>query len=472
MPVQDRPRVQDEFQLELNRVRNSLNALTLKNFMFDGAARVDGGERNKKVEELPAVDLKTFPEASSERDEEFQSLEEASENVHAWRPLPVAFETHPEASQNFEDVSQSLLAQRPHPVAFKSFPKASSIRFEASTSFDESSRPSDVSRPLLVASQPLPEASSLSPEFPIESKPKTSRVHFGEAVEAEHKQKLLFKDPSRDSDEVATINNELPWQKKHQYRTVTPFLKQPSKMKAVSSENVSLDLAFRPIETSRSTEDITKQIIKPVPILAWKSVQELPASSEFKRFDHFQTKSSDDLLLSNIDGARKPESKRHMLMRIRSTSSTSLNRLSDQLVYENFHYDIPEVPANVIRRKAPQPLPRAAEDNKRHSKTLVYVLDKQRDEFVLESPEIGLDEVYEDVLLRNDVHRDSDSALFYSLYDSRDDCKFAAYPVTLQAQLVTAISIPPCSMSFPSKLFLFLFVQILSFALIKLLSSS
>lgn len=260
-----------------------------------------------------------------------------------------------------------------------------------------------------------------------DEKPKVIRVHFAEEPKA--KQQLLVKEPSRDSDEVASINNELPWHKKHEYRTVTPFFKPQNKIKALSSEDIPVNIAFRPIETSRSTEDVT--ILKPVPIFASKSYQELPTSWEFKSFDQFQTKSSDDLLLDNIDGVRKPESKRHKLLRIRSTSTsnTSLNRLSDQLVYENFHYNIPEVPMsadNVQRRKAPQPLPRIVDESngiKRHSKTIVYVLDKQRDEFVLEITN-DEDEIYEDVLLRNNVDRNSDSSLFNSLIDSRDDCKF------------------------------------------------
>lgn len=247
------------------------------------------------------------------------------------------------------------------------------------------------------------------------------KVQFVEASKPKH---VLFKEPSRESDEVAVINNELPWQKKHQFRTVTPFLKPATRAKATSHENI----AFRPIETSLSTEDISKEIVKPVPIFASKSksYQELPTSWEFKSFDQFQTKSSDDLLMDNIDGLRKPESKRHRLLRIRSTSNNSVNRLSDQLVYQNFHYDIPEVPLSadtVVRRKAPQPLPRIVDVTKRNSKTLVYVLNKERDEFELENSS-DEDEVYEDVLLRNNIDRHSDATMFSSLVDSRDDRKW------------------------------------------------
>lgn len=357
MPEQDkRSSVQDEFQLEVNRMRNSLNALTLKNFMFDKSAKHD--------------------------DED-------------------------------DFVEQKELTKPPVEVPFRR--SLSKHRQDANRTHSKKIDPSDIVAALTVSQEKI-----------NDEKPKTSRVQFAE--EPKPKKQLLFKDASRDSDEVANINSELPWQKKYEYRTVTPFFKSQDKIKAVSSEDIPVVVAFRPIETSRSTEDINKAILKPVAIFASKSYQELPTSKEFRSFDHFQTKSSDDLLLDNIDGIRKPESKRHKLLRNRSTSNTSLNRLSDQLVYENFYYDIPEVPMsadNVLRRKPPQPLPRVVDentDNKRHSKTLVYVLDKQLDEFILESTK-DEDEVYEEVLLRNNVDRNSDSSLFNSLIDSRDDCK-------------------------------------------------
>lgn len=357
--------VQDEFQLQVNRMRNSLNALTLRNFMFDETDNEIVVEVDRKelgaAEPLPAV---TFKRTLSRH-----------------------------RSQDASRVQSKLID------------------------------PKDVIAALTASQEKI-----------NKERPTAARVQF--ATESNKTPKFLAKNPSRDSDEVASINNELPWQKKHQYRTVTPFFKQQNKAKAVSSENVSLDIAFRPIETSRSTEDIDQVILKPVPVFASKSFQELPTRFELlKPLDNFQTKSSDDLLMNNIDGVRKRETKLHKLMRMRSTSNTNLNRSSDQLVYENFHYEIPGAPmsADVIRRKAPLPLPRNLDDTSsggsdmRNSKTIVYVLDKERDEFVLESPPMEqnvFDQVYEDVLLRNNVSRDSDSTLFYSLVDSHEDCEF------------------------------------------------
>lgn len=151
MHVQGRQSAHDEFQVELNRMRDSLNALTLKNFMFDGAARSDADDEseNPKIEPIADVFFTVI-----DTDDIIAALSDKQEN----------------SKENIK-----------------------------------------------------------------------SHVHFCDElfpVKAHHQ--LL--EPSRNSDEVATINNELPWHKKHQYRTVTPFLKSPQKKKH--------EEAFRPIETS------------------------------------------------------------------------------------------------------------------------------------------------------------------------------------------------------------------------------
>lgn len=335
MHAQEIKNEHDEFTYEVNRMRNSLNALTLKHFMFE---HVDKNE-NERV--------------------------------------------------SMEHKEIAMLGNSP----------------------DEKKQKEVTIAPIEIEVKKIVE------------KPSAPRVRFEEP-------KLFMKEPSRESDEIANINNELPWQKKHQYRTVTPFLK-----KSKEEDFQPFGPAFRPIETSRSTEDLSLEIVKPVPIFASKSYQELPNEVQFKSFDSFQTKSSDDLLFSNIDGTPKPESKRHKLMRFRSTSNSNLHRLSDQTVYENFRFE-KEVPLSAdsfMRKKAPQPLPRSMDDlsdgssKKRNSRSIIYVLDKERDEFVLENAGMEnniFDEVYEDVLLRNNVTRDTDSSLFYSLVESREDCEF------------------------------------------------
>lgn len=471
MPAQAvRNSVQDEFQLEINRMRNSLSALALKNFMFDGVNKNGnvGGVMEGKKTDPSKVEKQAQLEPKEEKSSLVKPSSEASvEPNHLRIEIPLAVKSQLPVIENqpvsvnqkpsFPSESKVVIVEQHSfakpAVSFATHPTALARQSFVSTEFSVVEPPKEVSyrRSLSKHRQETTRTQSksidpsdviialtLSQENINENKPKATRVHFAEA-------KLMVKEPSRDSDEVAKINNEseMPWQKKHHYRTVTPFFKPQNKTKAISSENIAVDLSFRPIETSRSTEDITKAVLKPVPVFASKSYQELPRSYEFKPFDEFQTKSSDDLLMDNIDGVRKPESKRHKLLRIRSTSNNSLNRYSDQLVYENFHYEFPEIPMSAdnvkMRKKAPQPLPRSSDDlSKRHSKTVVYVLDKERDEFVLESPlkvtEQNLfDEVYEDVLLRNNVTRDSDSTMFYSLVDSRDDRKFLQIYLLLSA---------------------------------------
>lgn len=358
----------DEFQMEVNRMRNSLNTLKLKQFMFHG----DHSLANADDDEEIIVENKELVPITAPADEV--------------TPFKRTLSKHRYDSRRTE-----------------------------SRSIDQD----DILKALRTSNENV-----ISSE---------RSVHFAGDV--------FPKKQPRDSDEVAIINNELPWQRKHEYRTVTPFIKPKNKTKAVNNEHLHTQptVEFRPIETSRSTEDINKLIVKPVPIFASKSYQELPTTKwEFKSFDGFHTKSSDDLLLNNIDGIRKPESKTHKLMRIRSTSINSLDRSNEQIVYENFNYDTLEEPLSAdsfSKKKTPLPLPRRLDDindNKRSSlpKKLVYVLDKERDEFIPENPElngISFDEVYEEVLLRNNIDQYSfrDSKLFNSLLtdSSREDCK-------------------------------------------------
>lgn len=209
---------------------------------------------------------------------------------------------------------------------------------------------------------------------------------------------------SRDSAEITSIIEELPWNKKHTYRNVTPFAKKVSKTESS---------AFRPIETSISTEDLSQQILRPVPIFASTSFQDL-SKMHVDVHEGFKAKSIDDLLLSNIDGCRKPESKRHKLVRMRSTSNSSLNQTSASL---NLTTD------QTKKGKAPKPLPRSTDN--RHSTTVVYVLDKKRDEFVLEEnfSDPQLSNPYENVLVSNNVDCQSTSSTFDSLFISYEDRK-------------------------------------------------
>lgn len=356
-----------EGQEKLLKLPDSPEKLLNLNNPFGTESKLTKNKTYQQIEfDLPVEASKKLPESSFEQ-EKLSKFPESPQKLHK----PKNFD------ENFQNLSVPIKPISEVPDFRRSLSKHRQDAIRTQSTFVD---PNDVLFALTASQEKLES-----------EKPKV--VRFVE------KPKKLLTEPSRDSDEIATIicgETELPWQKKHQYRTVTPFLKPKTE-----------EIAFRPIESSLSTEDVNLEILKPVPIFASKSFQELPrASWDFQPFDHFHTKSSDDLLMSNIDGARKPESKRHRMMRIRSESNGSLN------AYENFRYELPQpATANFLRQKPPQPLPRTS------SKTIVYVLDKHRDEFVLEDPS-SFEEVYEDVQWRS-----SDSILFNSLVDSRDDRK-------------------------------------------------
>lgn len=414
--------VQDEFQVEVNRMRNSLSALTLRHFMFESGSKENllEGHKPDAVSELVKVikpnDVQTTDIVALETDVQNTKDDSMIKNIALLKaPTVEQAQSSPNvtiktAFKNETEVpfERRLSKHRKDPNRTKSgHVHADEIIAALSESQSKLHDPKKVD---FVTARPFK-----APGMPQKS------VIFDEVQS--YKPTVLFKELSRDSDEVAGIT-ELPWHKKHEYRTVTPFFKKANR--AVSHDDLSDGIVFRPIEISRSTEDINKAIIKPVPVFASKSYQEIPVARSIKPFNHFQTKSSDDLLFDNIDGIRKPESKRHKLMRIRSTSSNTLNRLSDQLVYENFHYVIPETASvsneNFMRKKAPRPLPRIVDETvKRNSKTIVYVLDKERDEFVLEE-DGAIEDAYEDVVMQNQSGQYSDYT-FDSLLDSRDDCE-------------------------------------------------
>lgn len=411
MLAQDFGHNQDEEQVEAMRIRNSLSALTMKNFMLDGVLMAS--------DEYEVIEVAQNPVPAVKDEKNVVTVEKSEQKLESEIELPNHHPAVLAINKPSKTVTTKTDSKPPKTTSFDELPP-SEIPFKRSLSKHriDSSRleskkidPSDILAALALTQGEETSKIARGVRFAKESEPSASK---------------LAKEPSRDSNEVASINNELPWHKKHEYRTVTPFFKAKNKTKALSNENVSKLVAFRPIETSLSTEDVQKEIVKPVPVFASSiSYQELP-TRKHDTFDEFRTKSIDDLLLDNIDGCRKPESKRHRLLRMRSTSSTSLNRLSDQLVYENFNYDVNNPPASSAQlrnKRLPLPLPRASNENLRQSKTIVYVLDKYRDEFVLEGA-INDERNYEDVLLRNNVDRHSDSTLFSSLVDSNLNCKF------------------------------------------------
>lgn len=352
----------DEFQQELTKMRNSLNAITLRNFIFE-------------------------------------------ETDHPTKPNII--------DRGSNDFSQFKEIQ---PLEGVDTPKRRSLsskhRQDARRSMSNQISPDDVIKALSASQEIATDVNS-------ENLPK---AHFDGQV----KVKFLL-EPSRESDEVAQINEiGLPWEKKKEFRAVTTPFFQPSK-KSTCADNQAED--FRPIKSTRSTEDVQLEVLKPIPIFASKSFQDLQ-DKQFEDTELYVSRSIDDLLLDDIDGMKKhQQSKKSKLLKHRSTSNNSLNRSSwsheEGSIYENFHYEpVHNDEEDAQLRKKPFPLPRASsQDNLvRNSitKRLTYVLDHKLDEFVLDKEEIvktegNFDEMFEDVLLRNEITADSDSVLFNSL---------------------------------------------------------
>lgn len=424
----------DEFIVEVNRMRTSLNALSMKYIMFD--AKEGDGVKEEVPPPLPIAKPPSLPDSDPPlssvpiiKDKETSLVVKETEEHHGAAAASIAKEISTEIAPTSPIIDQPQ---------FKRTSSGRHVRQESNRTYSGLIEKEDVLKAIIIESSKQANADVVSPTSLEKAK---SRVHFAEETSSKDQTKLL-KNSSRESDEVANIN-DLPWQKKHEYRTVTPFFKQKNKIKALSSEQVSKNIetdenaivSFRPIERNRSIEDFDNSIVRPVPIFASKSYQELSKNdqdeSDFKKLESFEkTKSNEDLLLDNLDGARKfTESKTHRLVRMRSTSKESLNRMSDIGTYENFTFQSQSsIDENVIRKaKKPLPQPRSSiqEDpraSKRTSKTIVYVLDKQKDEFVLQNPEL-LEDAYENVLVNNEVDQFRDSKLFSALLNSREDCK-------------------------------------------------
>ncbi|XP_055549529.1 cytospin-A-like isoform X4 [Wyeomyia smithii] len=243
------------------------------------------------------------------------------------------------------------------------------------------------------------------PPLPKSKPPKLS-VRFLE-VEETNESVPQFKDGSNcrsyEIEKINAFSNET----KQDIRSLTPrftkacfeeILSVEPLCYTESSENSSPEPTFRPISIIRSNENLVQQsykLIRPVPLFASKSIQDLrPNSSKAQKdLDQlFYSKSSDDLTLPDIDGMSKISNlTKFKKLRCTRSSSTSLNNLnikdeSDPLVSKNMSE---RLQADVNMK--PQPMPRKCSINELESmsdkttkaKTLVYVIDKKTNEFVL-----------------------------------------------------------------------------------------
>lgn len=172
-----------------------------------------------------------------------------------------------------------------------------------------------------------------------------------------------------------TSELQLPWHKKHEYRPI-------SKSFLDDLDTVS----FKEIEVVSSSDEFLGE-----------NLAKLSKPSDFYPKDEkILSKSTDDLLHPDVDGLRKSiRSMKNKGKKNKIYSSTNSLLQLDESLYENLNTkSLPDLTGNLDKEvsiKKPLPLPRvnsikdiSAEN--RNSKTLTFVLDKEKDEFVLEEP--------------------------------------------------------------------------------------
>lgn len=153
---------------------------------------------------------------------------------------------------------------------------------------------------------------------------------------------------------------------------------------------------FKPIQLVHSNENLSIAVIKPIPRypLMSKSTQDLSTDiteSEFSLAPINLSRSSDDLLMPDVDGLRRSmRSNRRWKMRSLDSSSsiddqeeTIIGQLRSGVETDRKSNDRPVL---VAATRKPLPLPR---NNDRDSIKFVYVFDKTRKEFIQEDCEHG-----------------------------------------------------------------------------------
>lgn len=229
---------------------------------------------------------------------------------------------------------------------------------------------------------------------------------------------------------VNSLNTLKPWQKQSEYRPMSEVLKD----RGVEDPLKSIQFNFKPIgPVSPSSAEIRLEradVLTPLPIYTSKSVENLmdDNTEDNQGTDQvhgsldnlFPSKSSDDLLMPDIDGihgirSSKLKRTRHVIRPSVSHDvlSSSTNDHRDQGdIYENLDKLRNEVnqlkeeaaqidrkkkemdflirPVVVAAKKPPLPLPRIGSDTEvnRSSKTLSFVFDPKSNEFVLESERV------------------------------------------------------------------------------------
>lgn len=224
---------------------------------------------------------------------------------------------------------------------------------------------------------------------------------------------------------ITSVNTLKPWQKQHEYRPMSVVLKDKSQEDLLKT----IQFNFKPIGAVASNEYISKDtkevLVAPLPIYSSQSVQDLlDVSSDDQRKHNqvhgsldnlFTSKSSDDLIMRDIDGIQGIRSHKYKKHRHAIRPSMSCDGLikessvNEEEIYQNMEKIREEVKqlkleaiTDMDRRKTemeivlrpvvkkPVPLPRVGSENElnRSSKTLSFVFDPKSNEFVLEEEKV------------------------------------------------------------------------------------
>lgn len=151
---------------------------------------------------------------------------------------------------------------------------------------------------------------------------------------------------------------------------------------------------FEPIQVSRSNENLSIAVIKPIPRYPSKSksTQDLSTDlteSEFGIRPMVFARSSDDLLMPDVDGLRK-SMRTNRRWKMRSHESMNSIEYNDETemyatnyVHKSLSQQLNDQPVILAASKKPLPLPRS------DFKKIVYVFDKQLKEFVQDDAHEG-----------------------------------------------------------------------------------
>lgn len=251
----------------------------------------------------------------------------------------------------------------------------------------------------------LNESKEYLPPLP-KSKPPKMSVRFMEDDPVEQADSASIQ-ANRCSNEIEEINAQLRAKailpRSETPAALAPDSSQQSNESTCSSESNSPEPMFRPISVTRSNEYLAEHgftLVRPVPLFASKSIQDLRATRDERRSNLdslFYSKSSDDLIFPDIDGMTKitnlSKFKKNRCNRASSNSLISLFSREDEpeTIYANIEFSRKDKPKDIVANKKPQPLPRSnsnieideVNSNKSQAKTLVYVIDKAKNEFVL-----------------------------------------------------------------------------------------